>query len=189
MPLSSLSSPARRLVALALLPLVGTAALVAAAPTAQAVDASSPIVISEVYGGGGNSGATYTNDFIELYNKGNTDIDLSAWSVQYASATGATYARTNLSGIVAANSYYLIQEAAGAGGTTPLPAPGATGNIAMSGTAGKVALVKNQTNLACGTDCDSATIVADFVGYGATANDYAGSGPAPAPSNTTSDQR
>ena len=70
MPLSSLSSPARRLAALALLPLVGTAALVAAAPTARAVDISSPVAISEVYGGGGNSGALYTNDFIELFNAG-----------------------------------------------------------------------------------------------------------------------
>ena len=90
MPLSSLSSPARRLAALALLPLVGTAALVAAAPTAQAVDISSPVVISEVYGGGGNSGAPFTNDFIELYNKGTAAVDLSSWSVQYASATGST---------------------------------------------------------------------------------------------------
>ena len=26
------------------------------------------VVINEVYGGGGNSGATYTNDFIEILN-------------------------------------------------------------------------------------------------------------------------
>ena len=77
MSLTSLSSPARRLAALALLPLVGTAALVAAAPNAQAVDTSSPVVISEVYGGGGNGGATFTNDFIELYNNGTTAVDLS----------------------------------------------------------------------------------------------------------------
>jgi hypothetical protein len=44
--LSSLSSPARRLAVLALLPLVGTAALVTVAPTAQAVDIMSPVVIS-----------------------------------------------------------------------------------------------------------------------------------------------
>ena len=90
MPLSSLSSPARRLAALALLPLVGIAALVTAAPTAQAVDISSPVVISEVYGGGGNGGATFTNDFIELYNNGTTAVDLSTWSVQYASSGGST---------------------------------------------------------------------------------------------------
>src|SRR5215213_2411048 len=38
------------------------------APRAQAVSTS--IVISQVYGGGGNSGATYQNDFVELFNRG-----------------------------------------------------------------------------------------------------------------------
>ena len=46
------------------------------------------VVISEVYGGGGNAGATYTNDFIELYNRTANAISLAGWSVQYASATG-----------------------------------------------------------------------------------------------------
>ncbi|NUQ33116.1 MAG: hypothetical protein HOP99_09945, partial [Dermatophilaceae bacterium] len=41
-------------------------ASVVVAPTAGAV--SSDVVISEVYGGGGNSGATYRNDFVELRN-------------------------------------------------------------------------------------------------------------------------
>ncbi|HEY8308289.1 MAG TPA: lamin tail domain-containing protein, partial [Lapillicoccus sp.] len=187
-PLSSLSSPARRLAALALLPLAGTA-LVAAAPTAQAVDIASPVVISEVYGGGGNSGAPFTNDFIELYNNGSTAVDLSTWSVQYAAAGGSSWTnKTNLSGSVAAKSYFLIQEAPGATAAAPLPDPNVNGSIAMSGTAGKVALVNNQTTLTCGTDCDGVTGVVDFVGYGA-ANDYAGAGPAPALSNTTSAQR
>ncbi len=35
-------------------------------PVAHAV--STDVVISQVYGGGGNSGATYKNDFIELFN-------------------------------------------------------------------------------------------------------------------------
>src|ERR1700750_3433804 len=30
--------------------------------------ASEGMVINEAYGGGGNSGSTYTNDFVELYN-------------------------------------------------------------------------------------------------------------------------
>jgi hypothetical protein len=41
--------------------------------------------ISQVYGGGGNAGATYKNDFIEIF-RGDTSVDVSAWSVQYASA-------------------------------------------------------------------------------------------------------
>src|SRR5512140_2562316 len=53
---------------------------------AQAV--SPNIVISQVYGGGGNSGAPYTHDFVELFNRGTTTVSLSGWSIQYASATG-----------------------------------------------------------------------------------------------------
>jgi hypothetical protein len=36
----------------------------------SALAASPNVVISQVYGGGGNSGSTYTHDFIELYNRG-----------------------------------------------------------------------------------------------------------------------
>ena len=54
---------------------------------------STSIVISQVYGGGGNSGATYKNDFIELYNRA-AAVDLTGWSVQYASSTGSSWAMT-----------------------------------------------------------------------------------------------
>ena len=47
---------------------------------------SADIVISQVYGGGGNSGATYTHDFIELFNRGTAPVSLSGWSVQYSSS-------------------------------------------------------------------------------------------------------
>ena len=39
--------------------------------------------ISQVYGGGGNTGATYTHDFIELFNAGTGTISLTGYSVQY----------------------------------------------------------------------------------------------------------
>ena len=45
---------------------------------------SSTLVISQIYGGGGNSGATYKNDFIEVFNRGSAAVNVSAWSVQYA---------------------------------------------------------------------------------------------------------
>src|SRR5437763_16242636 len=77
-----------------------TGALLAiAAPSAGAVSAD--VTISEVYGGGGNTGAQYTNDFIELYNRGTTTVSLSGWSVQYASASGSTWSVTALSGSIA----------------------------------------------------------------------------------------
>jgi predicted extracellular nuclease len=47
---------------------------------------SNTIVISQVYGAGGNSGAPYRNDFIELFNLGTTTVSLNGWSVQYASS-------------------------------------------------------------------------------------------------------
>lgn len=145
------------------------------------------VVINEVYGGGGNSGATYKNDFIELYNNGNTPVNLTGWSVQYASAAGTSWQKTSLSGYIAAHGYYLIQEALGAGGTISLPTPDASGSLALSATAGKVALVNNSTTLT--GSCSTSTTVVDIVGFGTTANCYEGTGATLAPSNTTSVQR
>ena len=60
-----------------------------AAFTVEPVEASSSgLVISQVYGGGGNSGAPYKNDFIEIFNGGTAAVSLSGLSLQYASATG-----------------------------------------------------------------------------------------------------
>jgi predicted extracellular nuclease len=98
--------------------------------------AAPAIVISQVYGGGGNSGATLTNDFIELHNAGGASVDVTGWSVQYASASGTTWQVTTLRGTIEPGGYYLVQEAKGNGGTQPLPAPDATGSIAMACRAG-----------------------------------------------------
>src|SRR6266545_4300063 len=55
-------------------------------PEVRAV--SPDVVISQVYGGGGNAGAPYTHDFVELFNRGSATVSLAGWSVQYTSATG-----------------------------------------------------------------------------------------------------
>jgi len=145
------------------------------------------VVISEVYGGGGNSGSTWKNDFIELYNPTSAPVNITGWSVQYASATGvfSSGALTVLSGTIAPKGFYLVQEAQGAGGTQSLPTPDAVGTLAMSGTNGKVALASNSTAIAGLGDPD----VVDFIGYGATATAFEGTGPAPTLSNTTSAER
>ena len=161
--------------------------LALAAPAA-ADTGSTNVVISEVYGGGGNSGATYTNDFIELYNPTGAAISLDGWSVQYASATGTSWTATALSGSIPSKGHYLVQEAAGAGGTEALPTPDATGTLALSGTQGKVALVSSKTALTCGTTCAGTDAVVDFVGFGG-ANDFEGDAAAPTLSNTTADAR
>jgi len=144
------------------------------------------VVISQVYGGGGNSGATLKNDFIELYNRGSVPVSLTGWSVQYASATGTSWQKTDLTGTINPGQYYLVRQAAGTGGTVNLPTPDATGSIAMSATAGKVALVSNQTLLVGGAvgSCPTAGVV-DFVGFGSTATCFEGSGPTAGLTNTT----
>jgi len=159
-------------------------ALLAVAVFAVSTSAFAGVVISQVYGGGGNAGSVYKNDFIELFNNGASPVSVAGWSVQYAAATGTTWQVTNLTGSIAAGQYYLVQEAVGAGGTTNLPTPDATGAIPMSGTAGKVALV-NVTTALTGA-CPAGASIVDFVGFGATANCFEGAGPTPAPSNSNS---
>jgi len=146
------------------------------------------VVISQVYGGGGNGGSTYKNDFIQLKNIGSSPVTLVNHSVQYASAAGTTWQVTNLPASVTLNpgQYFLIQEAQGAGGTDNLPTPDAIGTIQMSASNGKVALV-NSTTALTGAGLPNAAIV-DFVGFG-SANNFEGSGAAPALTNSTAAYR
>jgi DNA/RNA endonuclease G (NUC1) len=145
--------------------------------------ASSTVVISQVYGGGGNTGSTFKNDFIELINRGSSPVSLSGWSVQYASAAGTSWAVTNLTNVtLQPGQYYLVQEVQGTAGTTNLPTPDAIGSISMSATAGKVALVNSTTTLT-GNGCPFGATVVDFVGFGSGTN-CSEIAATPAPSNT-----
>lgn len=147
--------------------------------------ASAQVVISQVYGGGGNSGATWKNDFIELFNPSSSPVSLNGWSVQYASSTGTTWQVTPLTNfLLQPGQYYLIQEAAGSGGTTNLPTPDATGSIAMSATTGKVALLNTTTPIATGlTGCPFTANTVDFFGFGGA--NCSETSPTAALSNTT----
>ncbi len=149
-------------------------------------------MISQIYGGGGNSGALYKNDFIEVFNRGVTPVDLAGWSVQYNSATATTaWSVTPLCAtgtcLLQPGQYFLVHEAAGSGGSANLPAPDATGTIAMTAGTGKVALVNNTTALSGA--CPSGASIADLIGYGSAASTtnfcFEGAGPAAAPGNTT----
>lgn len=154
------------------------------APNSPAL--STTIVISQVYGGGGNTGAPYTHDFIELFNRGTSSVNVNGWSVQYASATGTSWTVTPLGNLtIAPGRYLLIQEAGGANGVAlPTPEVVASGGglASLGATSGKVALV-NSTTALTGSGCPFAASVVDFVGYGTTANCSEGAN-APAPSNT-----
>ena len=143
--------------------------------SAPALAAPGDVVISQVYGGGGNSGATYKNDYIELFNRSATPVDLSTWSVQYAATKGESWALTKLSGTIQPGQYYLVQEAAGTGGSVDLPKADASGSLAMAGGAGKVALLSTQTALSGATP--SSTALQDLAGYGSGTNFFEGKGP------------
>jgi uncharacterized repeat protein (TIGR01451 family) len=147
--------------------------------------ASGAIRISQVYGGGGNSGATYKRDFIELFNVGTTSVDVTGWSVQYASAASGSWTSTALTGTIAPGQYFLVAERYGAGGSVDLTHD-ISGSIAMATTDAKVALANNGVTLS-GT-CPSSANIQDFIGYGGTVT-CTETSPAPAPSNTNADIR
>ena len=151
-------------------------------PSASPTPRPSGVVISQVFGGGGNSGAPFRNDFIEIFNAGNTAVSLSGWSIQYAGATASTWSVTNLNNLsLAPGQYYLVQEASGGSTGQLLPTADATGTISMAATAGKVALV--QTTTALSGLCPVDSNVVDLVGYGTTASCFEGTA-APAPNNS-----
>ena len=149
------------------------ALLVLVALTSQA-----QVVISQVYGGGGNSGATYNKDFVELFNKGTSAVDISGWSIQYQSATNNTavwFVNTiPTSSIIQPGKYFLI--AFGAASTTngiALPTidfdyvSGTPAPLTMSASSGRVALVNTNTALPMGCNSGNTNIV-DLVGFGPT---------------------
>ena len=147
---------------------------------------ASGVVVSQIYGGGGNSGATFHNDYVEVFNAGSTPVDVSGWTIQYATAAGTTWQTTPLSGTIGAGAYYLVQLASNGSVGAPLPTPDASGTSNLASTSGKVALVRGTTGLTCGASagsCSANSLVEDLVGYG-DASDFEGAGSAPAPSNT-----
>ena len=142
-----------------------------------------PVLISQIYGAGGNTGATYNSDYVEIYNRSASPVNLSGWSVQYASSTGISWSSAALSGTIGAGKYFLLKLAGGTiGAALPTPDFTPTTSINMSGTSGKVALM-NSTTALTGSSPLGVSGLQDFVGYG-TANAYEGSGPAPGGSST-----
>lgn len=153
-----------------------TASSLLVAPTAIATPEGSLPLISEVYGGGGNSRAAFSHDFVELFNPTDAEVDLSGWSVEYYSASGNLGNATELSGKIPAGGYFLIQQNPGNNTDLPsLPTPDAIGTANMSGSQGSVKLI------------DATSTEVDLIGWG-EATLFEG-GAAPETSNPVSVQR
>jgi len=77
---------------------------------------SDHVVISQIYGGGGNTGTpsgTYRNDYVELYNPSPTTFNLNGWSIQYAAAANSVSSVIPLAGPINPGEYYLIKLGSG----------------------------------------------------------------------------
>ena len=176
---------------------VAVCAIVVLSAVSRPAGISSSIVISQVYGGGGNSGAPYNADFVELFNRGSVPAPLTGWSIQYASATGtgafgaSATQLTELPDVtLQPGQYFLVQQAGGATGSA-LPAVDFVDPtpIAMAAGAGKVALVTGTATLGCNgsstSTCSAAALarIVDLVGYGSA--NFSEGAAAPALSNTS----
>jgi hypothetical protein len=148
------------------------------------------VVISQVYGGGGNTGAPLNRDFIELFNRGTAAVDISGYTIQYNSATGTSAWLFNTipaGAIIQPGKYYLI--AFGPAGTVGAALPTAdfdstaAGFLALSATNGRVALSNLATAIPAGCPPTGSTI--DYVGFG-TGNCFEGTAAVAVLSNTTS---
>lgn len=126
---------------------------------------SSSIVISQVYSGGGSAGSTYTDDFVELFNRGTSAVDLTGWSVQYRGKFEGTWKITNLTGVVLQpGQYYLIQQVGDGGGTLALPSPDTPGTHTMDPVDGVVLLANVTAPIPA--ICTTGGNVIDLIGYG-----------------------
>jgi uncharacterized protein len=160
---------------------------------ASSAFASNAVRISQVFGGNGSASA-FNQDYVELFNSGATDVDISGWVVEYSSSastavwggtgsTWQTYFVFPSSSTIQACGYVLVAGALSVGGTNLTPAPDYSQvTMNFSGTNGRVGLFNT---LFAGTICTAeGSALVDKVAYG-NSNCAEGGAGAPAPSTTT----
>ncbi|KRF11431.1 hypothetical protein ASG90_16910 [Nocardioides sp. Soil797] len=170
--------------------MVGTT--LALAPTASAAPDGSGLVISEAYGGGGNSGAAFNADFIEIHNPTDASVDLTGKSLQYRSASG-TGVSNNIFTLpdgasVPAGGYYVVKGQGGGNGVDLPVTPDATSGLNLSGSGGQIYLADSPTGIDPGTGAIDNAQVIDFLGWGASTASFE-TAKAPATTNATSSTR
>jgi hypothetical protein len=138
------------------------------------------IRISQIYTRGGEAGATFQNDYVELFNRGMTDVDISGWSLNIANFSGVPpniqissssirlFSSTGI--IMTPGSHFLIKF--GGSGTNGQPIPTSDINlnpVPISDTGGQIVLVAKDKTLPfgyCPAAPDLTGVVVDYVGYG-----------------------
>ena len=160
--------------------ILGATALLALVATSAF--AANQMRISQVYSGGGNGTSTYKQKFVEVFNSGNTAVNITGWALVYGSSTGVwnttggttfTNAWVFPSATVQPCGYLLVSflgtATVGADLTTSItpdfqvitPSP----IISMSGTSGKLMLAQSApaNGVACGSE---GVVIVDKVAYG-----------------------
>ena len=165
--------------------------------SSDAPSASTTLVISQVYGGGGATSGTptYLKDYVELKNISSSPQSLNGLSIYYGSATGqfassATNAFALPNVTLNPGQYFFVElgSVGTVGGAFPIVPDASTTNLSMSGTNGKVALVNGLAANSCGATATPCTLpnaqIIDVVSYG-TANNGEGGTAVPVLSTTT----
>lgn len=159
---------------------------------------STNVFITQVYGGGGNSGATYKSDFVELYNSSNDDINLGGYSLYYIGATSSSTTNKHefpANTTIKAGKFFILKCADGTGAQPAWNITfDGTSSLALGGTAGKLVLLNNSNAFTLSTPPTIEEIVnndsfVDYVAYGTTAIPVWGSAMTANLTSTTSARR
>jgi hypothetical protein len=141
----------------------------------NAVSATAPsndsLVISQIYSGGGDAGALYNADYVEIFNRSASSIiNLENFSIQYVD--GGAPLKVNWSGKVklpnfalAPGKYYLVQMSATGASGQALPSPDliAAPSLNLNAARGRLVLMSDTANV---INCPNTNNVYDKVAYG-----------------------
>ncbi len=166
--------------------------------TSKSLTSIPDVIITQVYGGGGNSGATFKSDFIELFNTTNSDINITGWCLYYLAATSSattTKYEFSTNTIIKAGKHFALKCADGTG-TQPAwnVVFDGTSTLALGGTAGKIIMLKSNATFTLTASPTIEEIVnnvnfADYVPYGTTAIPIWGSAMTANTASTTAAKR
>ncbi len=141
--------------------------------------AANAVRISQFYGGGGGgagNGATYNQDYVEIFNNSGAAVNIGGWTIEYGSATGNWGSSATNIFTFPANTfiqpckYILVAQGTPSLGGANLPiAADFTGSIGASATSGKIGLFTVTTSppvlgVACGAE--AAGTLVDKLSYG-----------------------
>jgi hypothetical protein len=148
------------------------------------------VVISEVYGAGGNAGSLFKADYVELHNRTGHAVSIGGWSLQYASSAGSNWTAaaipTGTTLAPGAFALFTVSPVGTNGAVLPGTPIALSPALNLAAATGKVALTNSA--MALTGACPSSTALIDFVGYGGT-NCSEGSQPTAVLSATTSATR